>query len=271
MDREPRGEKLEDPDRNPPSDGPLVNVDNVTLGYEVAGGTHVAVSGVELAIESGETVTLLGPSGCGKSTLLMAIAGYLHPLEGTISIEGRDNPPPGPDRAMVFQEFGQLFPWRTVLDNVAYPLRVTGTARREARDRAKRFVELTGLSRVADRHPHQLSGGMKQRVAIARALALDPAMILMDEPFGSLDAMTRLRLQDELISLASETEMTTLFVTHSIEEAIRLGDRIVVMTDSPAQVDQILTVADFADDLDSLREQLRDLFLHDDKAGGKGA
>ncbi len=232
---------------------PLLSVENVKLGYRVNGHTNVAVGNAGFQVWPGEKVMLLGPSGCGKSTLLKAVAGFLEPEDGVISFAGRQDLRPGPDRAVVFQEFDQLFPWRTVLENVAYPLRATGRSRDEASEKARRFVELTGLSHAVDRYPHQLSGGMKQRVAIARALALEPRMLLMDEPFGSLDAQTRARLQKELNEVTRRTEVTVLFVTHSIQEALVLGDRVVVLGHAPSEVREVLEVTGAAGDLDSKR------------------
>jgi NitT/TauT family transport system ATP-binding protein len=191
-----------------------------------------------------ERLILIGPSGCGKSTLLKAIGGFLEPDAGSIRFEGRADLTPGPDRAVVFQEFDQLFPWKTVLENVAYPLRVTGRDRSEARDRALEFLEMTGLGPAAKRHPHELSGGMKQRAAIARALALEPKMLLMDEPFGSLDAITRARLQRELKRIAERTRVAVFFVTHSIQEALLLADRIVVLSPPPSTVLEVVDVRD---------------------------
>jgi NitT/TauT family transport system ATP-binding protein len=216
--------------------GTLLRVDHVRLGYWTPGGFLVAVGDVSFEVNTGERVILIGPSGCGKSTLLKAVAGFLEPISGTIRVAGRTSLEPGPDRAVVFQEFDQLFPWRTVLGNVAYPLRINGSSRREAAAKAREYLELTRLGHAADRYPHQLSGGMKQRVAIARALALEPSLLLMDEPFGSLDAITRQRLQTELIRIVDQTRVTVLFVTHSIEEALVLGDRIVVLGDAPSRV-----------------------------------
>lgn len=221
---------------------PLLSVEHVQIGYPVDGRINLAVGDVSFDVRPGEKVILLGPSGCGKSTLLKAIAGFLAPQGGVIQVSGRRDLTPGPDRAVVFQEFDQLFPWRTVLDNVSYPLRRNGRGRAEAEATARRFVELMGLSPAADRYPHQLSGGMKQRVAIARAMALEPLVLLMDEPFGALDAQTRSRLQQELQGIARETGVTILFVTHSIQEAIFLGDRVVVLSHPPSTVKEIVDV-----------------------------
>jgi NitT/TauT family transport system ATP-binding protein len=222
--------------------GPLLRVDHVQLGYWVENRFNVAVADATFEVKARERIIVIGPSGCGKSTLLKAIAGFVEPVGGTISVAGRKTLAPGPDRAVVFQEFDQLFPWRTVLGNVAYPLRVSGRKRREAEAIAREFLALTHLTRAAKRLPHQLSGGMKQRVAIARALALEPTLLLMDEPFGSLDAITRQRLQAELNRIVAGTNVTLMFVTHSIEEALVLGDRVVVMGDAPSTVLEIVDV-----------------------------
>jgi NitT/TauT family transport system ATP-binding protein len=224
--------------------GPLLRVDHVQLGYWVENTFNLAVADASFEVEPRERIIVIGPSGCGKSTLLKAIAGFVEPVGGTISVAGRKTLDPGPDRAVVFQEFDQLFPWRTVLGNVAYPLRVNGRKRREAETIAREFLELTHLTRAAKRYPHQLSGGMKQRVAIARALALEPTLLLMDEPFGSLDAITRQRLQAELNRIVAAADVTLMFVTHSIEEALVLGDRVVVLGDAPSTVLEIVDVRD---------------------------
>jgi NitT/TauT family transport system ATP-binding protein len=245
------------------SGGPLLTVDHVQIGYVVDGRLSVAVQDVSFEVWPGEKIILLGPSGCGKSTLLKSVAGFIEPVGGHISIEGHDLMRPGPDRAVVFQEFDQLFPWRTVSDNVAYALRVTGKEKREAEAIAGRFIEMTGLSHAADRYPHQLSGGMKQRVAIARALALEPLMLLMDEPFGSLDAQTRSRLQRELNDIADRTAVTILFVTHSIQEALLIGHRIVVLGQAPSRVEEIVDVRNIEDpdteEFIEVRRHLREL------------
>jgi NitT/TauT family transport system ATP-binding protein len=242
---------------------PLLTVEHAQLGYAVDGKLNIAVGDASFEIRQGEKMMLLGPSGCGKSTILKAIAGFIRPTAGRITLDGRTNLDPGPDRAVVFQEFDQLFPWRTVLDNVAYPLRVTGVDKREAADRAKHFVEMMGLSPAADRYPHQLSGGMKQRVAIARAFALEPVMLLMDEPFGSLDAQTRSRLQRELIEIGERTEVTLLFVTHSIQEALVIGHRITVLSHPPSTVLEIVDVREIKDpdteEFIHVRRHLREL------------
>ena len=224
----------------------LLRVRNASIGYWVDGAYNKAVADVSFEVTAGETIMLIGPSGCGKSTLLKSIAGFLELAGGSITVVGRQTLTPGPDRAVVFQEFDQLFPWRTVLDNVAYPLRRNGKSKAEADRKARHYLDMMGLTRALDLHPHRLSGGMKQRVAIARAFALEPTMLLMDEPFGALDALTRSRLQTELNGIAKQTGVTILFVTHSIEEAIVLGDRVVVLSDPPSVVREVVTISDAA-------------------------
>ena len=253
----------------------LLSVDGVDLGYWTAAGFTQATRDVSFEVAARERIIVIGPSGCGKSTLLKAIAGFIEPTRGSIAVSGRPARAPGPDRAVVFQEFDQLFPWRSVLSNVAYPLRVNGRSRREAVESARTFLRLTHLDHAADRYPHQLSGGMKQRVAIARALALEPKILLMDEPFGSLDAITRARLQRELRGILDRTETTLLFVTHSIDEALVLGDRVVVLGGgSPSTVLEIVEVREIGPP-DSpayaeMRIHLRGLLGVDDDEDGDG-
>lgn len=251
----------------------LLTAKHLRIGYEIDGQLQVAVGDVSFEMMPNEKLMLIGPSGCGKSTLLKTIAGFLQPVDGTISVTGRDSLEPGPDRAVVFQEFDQLFPWRTVVDNVAYPLRVVGKDKKEASETANRYLDMMNLSEAADRFPHQLSGGMKQRVAIARALALDPLMLLMDEPFGALDALTRSRLQRELNTIAEQTQVTILFVTHSIQEALVLGDRVVVLSKPPSEVEEIVDLAGLNKDPETeefveVQRHLRAL-LGDDEEGGE--
>ena len=219
----------------------LLHVENVTIAYPTENGIYTAVQDVSFSVAAGEKFILLGPSGCGKSTLLKAVAGFIKPTAGSMALEGMAIQRPGPDRVVIFQEFDQLLPWKTVLHNVMYPLRVAaGMREAEAQEAARRFVAMVGLERFADSYPHQLSGGMKQRVAIARSLALNPRMLLMDEPFASLDAMTRRRMQQELLAIWEATRKTILFVTHSLQEAILLGDRILVLSPGPGRVKQIV-------------------------------
>ncbi len=252
----------------------LLRVEHARLGDWLGGDFHLAVADASFAVEPREKMILIGPSGCGKSTLLKAIAGFLPVVGGTISVSGRTSLSPGPDRAVVFQEFDQLFPWRTVLDNVAYPLRVNGRGRKRAVAEAREYLELMHLTRAADRYPHQLSGGMKQRVAIARALALGPALLLMDEPFGSLDAITRQRLQTELNRIVEHTDVTLLFVTHSIEEAIVLGDRVAVLSSAPSTVLEVVDVRDLGapdtPEYGAMRLKLRNLLAIDQEEAADG-
>ncbi len=201
----------------------------------------VALKDIQLEIPEGQFVCLLGPSGCGKSTLLNAVAGFSLPTSGTITAEGKLVTAPGPDRGMVFQEYA-LFPWMTVEKNIAFGLEIKGVSKSEIQKKVADLLAMLGLSDFKSRFPKDLSGGMRQRVAIARVLALDSPIMLMDEPFGALDALTRRNLQDELLRIWSELKKTIIFVTHSIEEAIYLADRIVVMTYRPGTVKRDLMV-----------------------------
>ncbi|ACL59991.1 ABC transporter ATP-binding protein [Methylobacterium nodulans] len=202
----------------------------------------VALEDVTATIPEGQFVCLLGPSGCGKSTLLNAVAGFAPLTGGTIRVGGRPVTEPGPDRGMVFQEYA-LFPWMTVEQNVRFGLDIKGVPRREAEAIVARITGTLGLSDFRGRFPKDLSGGMRQRVAIARILALDPPVMLMDEPFGALDALTRRTLQDELLRIWAEYRKTIVFVTHSIEEAIYLADRILVMTYRPGRLKRDIAVS----------------------------
>ena len=222
---------------------PLLQVEGVTLQYKTTDHLVTATYRVDFEVMPGDRYILLGPSGCGKSTLLKAIGGYMTPVEGEIKLKGRKVTEPGPDRMMVFQEFDQLLPWKTVKQNVAFALTASGRATgTEAMDRAMSYIEKVGLAKFADSFPHMLSGGMKQRVAIARGMAMEPDILLMDEPFAALDALTRRKMQDELLRLWDDTRFTVLFVTHSIEEAIYLADRIVVLTYRPGRMKRDLIV-----------------------------
>ena len=205
------------------------------------GSTHLALTDIDLDVAEGEFVSILGPSGCGKSTLLYIVGGFIAPSSGDVRASGRAVAGPGPDRGPVFQEFA-LFPWKTVLGNVAYGPREAGVPRREAEERARALLARMGLAGYEDFYPKELSGGMKQRVAIARTLAYDPAILLMDEPFGALDAHTRVRLQNDLLGLWERDRKTVLFVTHSVEEAVYLSDRVVVMTRQPGRLKAVVEV-----------------------------
>lgn len=221
---------------------PVITVDEVTKRYESTGGepTHALVD-VSFQVEPGEFVTVIGPSGCGKTTLVRLVGGLERPTSGRVSVDGNPVTGPGPDRAMVFQEY-HLFPWLTVRENVGFGLVEQGLSESERRNRVASMLELVGLSDRADAYPKALSGGMKQRVGLARALAVDPAILLMDEPFGSVDAQTRRHLQRELLEIRAETGKTILFVTHDIEEAVALSDRILVMRGSPGRVREQLQI-----------------------------
>jgi NitT/TauT family transport system ATP-binding protein len=221
----------------------MLTVENLNKTYISHGSQTSALVDINLQIEEGEFVCLLGPSGCGKSTLLKIIAGLIPATSGRITINGKPVSGPGPERAVVFQDYA-LFPWMTVRDNVEFGLEARKLPVSERREVSKRLLKVVGLSDFAERFPHQLSGGMKQRVSIARALAVDPSLLLMDEPFGALDAQTRQLLQDELLRIWREYRKTVVFVTHSIEEAIYLSDRIVVMTARPGRVKQIVMVSE---------------------------
>jgi NitT/TauT family transport system ATP-binding protein len=215
----------------------LLEVDGVTLQYKTPRHLVTAAYKIDFVVDQGDRYVILGPSGCGKSTLLKAVGGFMRPVEGTIRIRGQEVVEPGPDRMMVFQEFEQLMPWKSVLANVLFPMRATGKfPRPEALDRAEAAIEKVRLTKFRDAYPHMLSGGMKMRVAIARAMVLEPDILLMDEPFAALDALTRRAMQQELLSLCQQLGFTVLFVTHSIEEAMLIGSRILVLTPHPGRV-----------------------------------
>lgn len=216
---------------------PLLAVDKLSLEYRTPGRVVRATHEVSFDVHAGDRFVLLGASGCGKSSLLKAVAGFLPPSDGEIRLDGHPISGPGPDRIVVFQEFDQLPPWKTVKDNVIFPLRATGTlGRKEAAERALHYLDKVGLAAFADAYPHTLSGGMKQRVAIARALAMQPRVLLMDEPFAALDALTRRKMQEELLALWDEVRFTLLFVTHSIEEALVVGNRIGLLSPHPGRM-----------------------------------
>ncbi len=215
----------------------LLQVRGVSLEYATRERVVRATHRVGFDVYPADRFVLLGPSGCGKSTLLKAVAGFIAPREGEIVLDGAAVRGPGPDRIVVFQEFDQLPPWKTVRQNVAFPLLASRRCpRAEAEARAMQAIERVGLARFADAYPHTLSGGMKQRVAIARALAMQPRVLLMDEPFAALDALTRRRMQEELLALWDEVRFTLLFVTHSIEEALVVGNRILLLSPHPGRV-----------------------------------
>ena len=215
-------------------------VEGVSQTYRPPTGREVlALSEVSLAVQSREFLALLGPSGCGKSTLLYLIGGFLPIQRGSIRVEGKPVSGPGPDRGIVFQDFA-LFPWKTVRANVLYGLERTGLPRDERERRAKSFIDMVGLGGFEDSYPSQLSGGMKQRAAIARTLAIDPAILLMDEPFGALDSQTRRLMQSELLGIWQRSPKTVIFVTHDVQEAVFLADRVAVMSARPGRVKAIV-------------------------------
>ena len=215
----------------------LLQVDGVSLEYRTPERVVRATHRVSFDMHEADRFVLLGPSGCGKSTLLKAIGGFIAPVEGEIRLDGRAVTAPGPDRIVVFQEFDQLPPWKTVKQNVMFPLLASRSlGRQEAAERAMHYLDKVGLAPFADVFPHQLSGGMKQRVAIARALATRPRVLLMDEPFAALDALTRRKMQEELLALWDDVRFTLLFVTHSIEEALVVGNRIALLSPHPGRM-----------------------------------
>ena len=216
---------------------PLLDVRGVTLQYKGRDHLITATYRVDFQVFEADRFVLLGPSGCGKSSLLKAVGGYMNPVEGEIQLKDRVVTRPGPDRMMVFQEFDQLLPWKTVKQNVIFALESSGKMRGKAASaQAMRYIEKVNLTKFADSYPHTLSGGMKQRVAIARALAMEPDVLLMDEPFAALDALTRRKMQGELLQLWADTRFTMLFVTHSIPEAVLIGNRILLLSPHPGQV-----------------------------------
>jgi NitT/TauT family transport system ATP-binding protein len=220
----------------------MLAVRGVTLQYrthqdQIRDHLVTATYRVSFNVLESDRFVVLGPSGCGKSTLLKAVGGYIRPVEGDILLDGAPVKAPAPDRVFVFQEFDQLLPWKTVKENIVFALTASGKlARRKAEECAMHNIAKVKLTEFANSYPHTLSGGMKQRAAIARALAMEPRILLMDEPFAALDALTRAQMQEELLQLWQETKFTVLFVTHSISEAIRIGTRILVLSAHPGQV-----------------------------------
>ena len=237
-----------------PTDGKIV-VDGIDKRFRSESGMVDALRDVNFAVEEGEFICIIGASGAGKTTLFRIIAGLEPASKGTVWLDGEPIDGPGMDRGMVFQEYG-LFPWRTVMGNVTFGLEQRGLDSTARRDRAQEMIDLVGLDGFEDSYPKELSGGMKQRVGIARALAVDPEILLLDEPFGSVDARTRDRLHDELLDIWAETQQTVVFVTHDIDEAVKLADRIVVLDDDPGTVQSTVTV-----DVDRPRERTSHEFV----------
>jgi NitT/TauT family transport system ATP-binding protein len=214
----------------------MIVIERLTKSFESARRqSHLALGDISLSVAEGEFVSILGPSGCGKSTLLYVVGGFVPPSTGSVTVNGRAVTGPGPDRGPVFQEFA-LFPWKTVLGNVMYGPLEQGLSKQLAESRARTLISLVHLTGYENFYPKELSGGMKQRVAIARTLAYGPSILLMDEPFGALDAHTRTGLQRELLEIWERDRKTVLFVTHSVEEAVFLSDRVVVLTRSPGRI-----------------------------------
>lgn len=244
---------VNDPDRSPaqtsngsvPPAAPVIVARDLTVGYELHRERQrlTALRDITLTVNRGEFVVLVGPSGCGKTTFINAISGLVKPWEGTIEVNGKPVEGPGPDRAMVFQDYA-LMPWRTVEQNIrlAFELQDLGLSPEEQQQRVERYLELVDLKGFENSYPYELSGGMKQRVGIARALVSEPDILLADEPFAAIDAMTREAMQGELERFVSETHQTVVFITHSIDEAIALGDRVVVISYRPGRIKEIVDV-----------------------------
>jgi NitT/TauT family transport system ATP-binding protein len=240
----------------------ILEVHGLSKSYRQLGGeTTLAIGNISCAVDAGEFVSFVGPSGCGKTTLLMSIAGLIAPSSGKVIVKGREVTGPPPNLVLVFQEFNKsLFAWRSVLGNVRFGLEARGNHSRKAEQKARSLIELVGLKGFENHYPWELSGGMQQRVAIARALAYEPEVLLMDEPFGSLDALTRLELEDTLLRLWQELRTTILFITHDIEEAIYLSDRIWVLSRRPSEIVEELRI-DFARPRDQVATRAEGRFM----------
>ena len=224
-----------------PAGESLMKIDNLRVVYRTDDTETVAVDDFSLDVKKGELVSIVGPSGCGKTTILRCIAGLLQPTSGKITIGDKECTAPGSDRGMVFQDFA-LFPWRTVKQNVEFGMEIAGVPKEEREERAMRYIKAVGLEKFANSRIHELSGGMKQRVGIARALVMHPAVILMDEPFGALDAQTRNIMQEQLTKIIQHSARTIMFVTHSVDEALYLSDRVVILTKRPSTIYKIIDV-----------------------------
>ena len=220
---------------------PAISVRSATKVYISQRGETVSLDRVSLDVAQGEFVTLVGPSGCGKSTMLNLIAGLLMPTSGEVLVEGRRVTGPGPDRGVIFQQYA-LFPWLTAQENVEFGLRLQNLGREERTERAQHYLRLVGLQDFARALPKELSGGMKQRCAIARAYAVNPSLLLMDEPFGALDALTRVQMQDDLLGTWQQERKTVVFITHDVDEAVYLANRVVVMSPRPGRISEVIDV-----------------------------
>ena len=219
----------------------LMTIDKLRVVYVTDDSETVAVDDFTLDVKKGELVSIVGPSGCGKTTVLRCIAGLLQPTSGKVMIGNKECNAPGSDRGMVFQDFA-LFPWRTVKQNVKFGMEIAKVPKEECEERAMRYIKAVGLEKFADSRIHELSGGMKQRVGIARAMVMHPAVILMDEPFGALDAQTRNIMQEQLNKIITHSERTIIFVTHSVDEALYLSDRVVVLTKRPSTIYKVIDI-----------------------------
>lgn len=262
----------------------MIEISGLSKAYRGQDGSHVqALADVDLTVRDNEFLTVLGPSGCGKTTMLKMIAGLIPWDEGSIAIDGVEVDGPGPDRAMVFQNFA-LLPWATVLDNVAFGLEMRGVGKAERHERARELVTTVGLGGFETKRPGELSGGMQQRVGLARALAVQPKVLLMDEPFGAVDEQTRRLLQEELLAIWERNRTTVVFITHSMEEAVLLGDRVVLMSARPGQIAEIVDVPlerprssdvgglersrEYSEITAHLWERLRDMHAEHGRVGG---
>ena len=219
----------------------FIHIENLSKIYKRDDSETVAIEDFNINSKRGELISIVGPSGCGKTTILRMIAGLLEPTSGVITVAGHPCDKPGPDRGMVFQDFA-LMPWRSVIKNVELGMEMAGVPKEERRKRAEEYISIVGLEKFKDARINELSGGMKQRVGIARALVNHPDVLLMDEPFGALDAQTRNLMQAELIKILDKTDQTIIFITHSVDEAVYLSDRVVVLTKRPAKIKEIIEI-----------------------------
>ena len=236
-----RADRTDELYKDIPEGETLMRIDKLRVVYKTDDSETVAVDDFTLDVKKGELISIVGPSGCGKTTILRSIAGLLQPTSGRITIGDKECTAPGSDRGLVFQDFA-LFPWRSVQKNVEFGMEVAGVPKEERRERAERYIKAVGLEKFANARIHELSGGMKQRVGIARALVMHPAVILMDEPFGALDAQTRNIMQEQLTKIIQHSERTIIFVTHSVDEALFLSDRVVVLTKRPSTIYKVIDV-----------------------------
>ncbi|MEV0583269.1 ABC transporter ATP-binding protein [Nonomuraea sp. NPDC050310] len=250
---------------------PIIRIRDLSVSYHVArtGNRLTAVRDIDLDVMEGEFLTVLGPSGCGKTTVLNCVAGLVTPTTGTIVADGRPVTGPGPDRAVVFQDYA-LLPWRSVADNVRFGLEMQPRLKESAAERVREAIELVGLTGFEHAYPRELSGGMQQRAGLARALVADPRILLMDEPLGAVDALTREVMRNELERIIEATGKTVVFITHSIDEAIQLGDRIAVFSSHPGRIRELVPV-EAGRSHDELRRHLWELLESDARLAARGA